>query len=112
MKIAKQDLREYERIDGSHLPAGFRHFLVDLGKGEKIDGEVVNYSPKGIRLLVSYPETAFNEDDVVILYPPGKQFNLVGEIVYKFAENNTHVYIGILFLDTDSLRDYRSLIAL
>jgi len=100
------DLREYERIEGSLVPACFRNFIIEQGTGNKIKAETTDFSVKGIRLLIKLPAEDFQAGDGLIIYPVDESYKLVGEIIYIVSISESILYAGIRFLRTKSLDNY------
>ena len=107
MSLPKPDLREYIRLEGNQIPESMQTMLIDYGFGDNIPSQVVDFSPKGIRLLVKGAECKVIPHEIIIVTPEKEDFSLVGEVIHIIPSGDDMYYLGILFLKTRSLATYQ-----
>ncbi|MBN1524325.1 MAG: hypothetical protein JW904_07585 [Spirochaetales bacterium] len=108
MSIPKPDLREYMRLEGEKIPESMQIMLIDYGFGDNIPSNVVDFSPKGIRVLVEGSQCKVLPHEIIIMTPEKENFSLVGEVIHIIPGGEDKYYLGILFLATRSLETYQS----
>ena len=107
MEMPKPNLRQYDRIEGDKIPATMKTMLIDYGYNDNLKSKVIDFSPKGIRLLVDENDCKVLPREILILKPSKEKFSLVGKVIHIIPSGMGKYYLGILFLPTRSHETYR-----